>query len=46
MAVLVKPKGRFGRAYMLAITPFRHLIVYPTMLRDLERAWRQPAAQL
>jgi hypothetical protein len=39
MAVLVKPKGRFGRAYMAAITPFRHLVVYPTMLRDLERAW-------
>jgi hypothetical protein len=39
MAILVKPNGRLGRAYMLAIKPFRHLIVYPTMLHDLERAW-------
>jgi hypothetical protein len=23
-----------------AIAPFRHLIVYPRMLRDIERAWR------
>ena len=41
MAVLVKPNGRLGRAYMEAIRPFRHLIVYPLMLRDLERRWRE-----
>ena len=41
MAVLVKPNGRLGRAYMEAIKPFRHLIVYPLMLRDLERRWRE-----
>jgi hypothetical protein len=39
MAVLVKPNGRVGAAYMIAIAPFRHLIVYPRMLRDIERAW-------
>ena len=39
MAVLVKPNGRLGSAYMLAIAPFRHLIVYPTMLREFGRAW-------
>jgi Protein of unknown function (DUF2867) len=39
MAVLVKPNGRFGAAYMAAIRPFRHLIVYPAMLRQLEREW-------
>ena len=44
MAVLVKPKGLLGRAYMTAITPFRHLVVYPTMLRDLERAWISSSA--
>lgn len=44
MAVLVKPKGLFGHAYMAAITPFRHLIVYPTMMRDLERAWLRDQA--
>jgi len=25
---------------MAAITPFRHLVVYPAMVRDLGRAWR------
>jgi hypothetical protein len=39
MAVLVKNNGRFGDAYMAAIRPFRHLLVYPQMLRDIERQW-------
>ena len=26
---------------MLAIAPFRHLIVYPTMLREFGREWRR-----
>ncbi len=29
MAVLVKPNGWFGAAYMAAIKPFRYLVVYP-----------------
>jgi hypothetical protein len=37
MAVLVKPNGLFGTAYMAAIRPFRHLIVYPAMMRQIER---------
>jgi hypothetical protein len=41
MAVYTKPNGPLGAAYMAAITPFRHLIVYPAMLRDLGRAWRR-----
>ena len=40
LAVLVKPNGVFGTAYMAAIRPFRHLIVYPAMLRGIEREWR------
>ena len=40
LAILVKPNGRLGRLYMLAIKPFRHLIVYPAMLRQIEREWR------
>jgi hypothetical protein len=40
MAVLVKPNGRFGHVYMAAIAPFRHLIVYPALTRQWERAWR------
>jgi uncharacterized protein DUF2867 len=40
MAVLVKPNGPFGTAYMAAIRPFRHLIVYPAIMREGEREWR------
>jgi hypothetical protein len=40
MAVLVKPNGLFGGAYMAAIRPFRHLIVYPALMRQIERQWR------
>ena len=40
MAVLVKPNGRLGSIYMAAIKPFRHLIVYPAIMRQLERDWR------
>ena len=40
MAVLVKTNGLFGSAYMAAIRPFRHLIVYPAAMRELEREWR------
>ena len=44
MAVLVRPNGLFGKAYMAAIRPFRHLLVYPAMLRDIERQWRELVA--
>jgi hypothetical protein len=40
MAVLVKPNGLLGAGYMAAIRPFRHLIVYPALMRGIERAWR------
>jgi hypothetical protein len=45
MAVLVKRNGALGTAYMAVIRPVRHLIVYPQMLRDIERGWnrREPA---
>ena len=43
MAVLVKPNGLLGAFYMAAIRPFRHLVVYPAMLRQIERDWRGPA---
>jgi len=39
MAVLVKPNGLLGSLYMAAIRPFRRLIVYPPMLRQIERRW-------
>ena len=40
MAVLVKPNGLLGAGYMAAIAPFRHLIVYPSMMRRIGRDWR------
>jgi hypothetical protein len=40
MAVLVKRNGRFGTAYMAAIAPFRHRLVYPPAIREFGRAWR------
>jgi hypothetical protein len=39
MAVLVKPNGALGTAYMAAIKPFRYLVIYPAMLRAIGRAW-------
>jgi uncharacterized protein DUF2867 len=42
LAVLVKPNGRFGAAYLAAIAPFRHRLVYPAMLRQIEDAWHSP----
>jgi hypothetical protein len=40
MAVLVKPNGLLGDAYMAAIRPIRHLIVYPPLLSEMERSFR------
>jgi hypothetical protein len=42
LAVYVKPNGLLGTAYMAAITPFRHLIVYPAMTRQIAHAWHVP----
>jgi Protein of unknown function (DUF2867) len=39
LAVYVKPNGLLGIGYMAAIRPFRRLIVYPAMLRQIGRAW-------
>ena len=44
LAVYVQPNGPLGTTYMAAIAPFRHLIVYPSLTRQLARAWRAPAA--
>lgn len=43
MVVLVKPNGLLGTGYMAAIRPFRHLIVYPQMTQQIERAWQASA---
>jgi len=40
MAVYVKPNGLLGNAYMAAIRPFRYLVVYPALMRQIGRDWR------
>jgi hypothetical protein len=44
MAVYVKPRGRLGRGYMALIKPFRYAIVYPALMRQIERTWNARAA--
>ncbi|HTD08591.1 MAG TPA: DUF2867 domain-containing protein [Solirubrobacteraceae bacterium] len=43
MAVLVKPNGLLGAIYIASIRPFRHLIIYPAMMRQIERDWTRAA---
>jgi hypothetical protein len=43
MAVYVKPNGLLGTAYMAAIKPFRYLIIYPPLMREIGREWRERA---
>lgn len=45
MAVYVKPNGLLGAAYMAAIKPFRYVIVYPALMRQIEREWRARTGQ-
>ncbi len=45
MAVLVKRNGLFGAAYMAAIRPFRHFVVYPAAMRRIERDWQARAGE-
>jgi Protein of unknown function (DUF2867) len=45
MAVYVKPRGQFGKAYMAFIKPFRYWIVYPELMRQIERAWERRVAR-
>jgi hypothetical protein len=41
---LVKPNGVFGRAYMAGILPFRYLFVYPQLMKQIDRRWRETPA--
>lgn len=40
VAILVKPNGVLGEAYMALIKPFRYALVYPAMLGELTQAFR------
>jgi hypothetical protein len=45
MAVLTKPNGWLGKAYMAAIKPFRYALIYPMLLRSIERQWQPQAGR-
>jgi hypothetical protein len=45
MAVLVKPNGSLGATYMAAIKPFRYLLVYPALMRKIDREWQAGAGE-
>ncbi len=36
LAVYIKSRGLFTRAYLLAISPFRHAVIYPRLIRRVE----------
>ena len=44
MAIYVKPRGRLGTTYMAFIKPFRYAIVYPSLMRQIARAWQARTA--
>jgi uncharacterized protein DUF2867 len=39
LGVFVRPVHRFTRLYMTAIAPFRRLIVYPAIIREMQSVW-------
>jgi Protein of unknown function (DUF2867) len=41
VGVFVRPVHRFTRLYMGAIAPFRRLVVYPAIIRRMQRAWTE-----
>lgn len=45
LAVLVRPNGMLGRAYMALIKPFRHRLVYPQLLRQIAKGWSRAEVQ-
>ncbi len=41
LAIYVKPRGIYGRAYLKLIEPFRHHIVYPAMMKTMKAQWQE-----
>lgn len=41
LAVYIKSRGPLSRLYMIAIWPFRHWVVYPSLIGRVERLWRR-----
>jgi hypothetical protein len=40
-AIYAQPVNRLTRLYMTAIMPFRRLVVYPAIIRKVQRAWAE-----
>lgn len=45
LAIYVKPRGLLGKAYLELIKPFRYWIVYPALMRQIERTWNSRVPQ-
>jgi hypothetical protein len=41
LGIFVRPVSRLTGLYMTAIAPFRRLIVYPALIRTMQKAWAQ-----
>jgi hypothetical protein len=41
VGVFVRPVHRFTSLYMRAIAPFRRLVVYPALIRKVQKAWAE-----
>ena len=39
LGIYVKARGVAGEVYLKVIEPFRHHVVYPSLMRELGRAW-------
>ncbi len=39
LAVYTKPRGFAGRMYLKLVEPFRHYLVYPTLLKAVKKEW-------
>jgi hypothetical protein len=40
LAILAKPNGLLGNAYLAFIKPFRDLLVYPAIFKEMDRQWQ------
>lgn len=41
IGIFVQPVNRFTRLYMEAIAPFRHLVIYPALIRKVQSGWAE-----
>jgi hypothetical protein len=41
LAVFTKTRGWMGELYMRLIMPFRHLIIYPSMMQNIKERWKE-----